>query len=93
MSTNEIKRISDESFNKATRFYVALARDASDFVDMVNEEKDEEVLQALYLLFTTPNPKMNKDNLELNEIGASILKKVMDKRNIELPPIPQPETK
>ena len=87
-----IKNVSDqdESGKIAIGLYAVLARDACDFIDMVNETKDEEALKTLYLMLTfKDNPNTSKDDLELNEIGASILEGILDKRGIERPPMPE----
>jgi hypothetical protein len=64
-----------------------LARDASDFIDMVVEEQDVETLKTLYLMLATPNPEMHQDDQELNAIGASIVEGNLKKRGIPLPEV------
>jgi hypothetical protein len=81
---------SDESSRAAIGLYAVLARDACDFIDMVNETEDEEALKTLYLMLSfKDNPNVSKDDLDLNEIGASILGRVLDKKGIERPQMPE----
>jgi len=81
------KDISDEELNAGLKFYIMLKRDICEFVDLIDEEKNEKVLQGLYILLATPNAKQTEDNQSLNRIGAGILKTQLKNRNIVLPTI------
>jgi hypothetical protein len=76
------------SDQKAVGLYAVLARDACDFIDMVNEEKDTQALQTLYLMLTVPNDKHDEKTNELNKLGSGMLGRILDERNIPLPTIP-----
>lgn len=61
-----------------------------DFMEFIREpDTDDEVLWDLYLMLVYPNPKHSKDTLSLNEIGASVVQRELDKRGLPLPVLPE----
>lgn len=79
------KDITDEQFHKAVGYYAILPRDAVDFIDMIDEEDDERVLQGLYILLATPNSDQKSSDKKWNKVGASIVKGRLETRNIQIP--------
>ena len=80
--------------SKATSvgLYAVLDRDAMDFIEFVQEaETDDEVLWDLYLMLTMPNPKHSASTKSLNEIGAGVGQRELDKRGLPLPSMPEKE--
>ena len=69
--------------HRAIGLYAVLARDACDFIDMVQEEQRPEVLRILYEMLTTPNPDMSSRDKELNEIGARLIESILRGRGID----------
>jgi hypothetical protein len=73
---------------KALALYAVLDRDAGDFLEMLAEETDIEVVRTLYLVLATPNPGTHERDRELNQIGAGIVRDNLLKRGVEPPSIP-----
>jgi hypothetical protein len=72
----------NESEDKeALGLYVVLARDIEDFIDMLDNASNGG-LKILYLMLTTPNPNASSHDSELNKLGASFLKRVLEGRGI-----------
>lgn len=65
--------LTDEESRRAVALYAILARDPSDFVDMVAEEESLPVLQVTRLMMITSNPKHDAETIELNKLGSEIL--------------------
>lgn len=66
----------------AIGLYAVLARDPSDFIDMVREdETTSECLRILLLMLETPNPKHDQSTAELNSIGADMVRREMERRH------------
>ena len=76
------KKKSAEQDNRAITLYAVLARDAMDFIDIINDE-DRGVLRTLYLMLTCKRENANTDH-ELNDLGADIVKGVAERRGIKL---------
>jgi hypothetical protein len=74
----------EQEDREALALYVILSRDVTDFMDMCIES-DPGVLAFLYRLLTSPNPNTPEADLETNRIGASLLKGIMESRNLPIP--------
>ena len=79
--------ITDEQFNKALKYYVILDRDVEDFMEGITKELNDKVLQGLYILLATPNPKQSKQNRNMNLMGAGMVKRTLNNKGYELPSI------
>jgi hypothetical protein len=77
----------------ATGLYVVAARDASDFLEMLGEEQDPEVLGFLYQMFASWNPNMLEDHRKLNATLAPSVGRRLDKLGIPRPQIIEEPTK
>lgn len=62
--------------------YAVLARDPSDFLDMLREEPIE-VLQTLHEMLTYVGPETPKDDVELNAFGAKFVASILKDRGAE----------
>lgn len=71
---------STPSAHKALGFYVVLARDITDYLDLIREEKDLEALRILHDMLKRPDPRDPK----LNDMGANLLKNVAKERGFSL---------
>lgn len=67
---------------RAIALYAVLARDFTDFIDML-EEEDPQCIQILYKMLTCKQPNKDTDH-ELNSIGASVVEGHAEKRGIAL---------
>jgi hypothetical protein len=67
---------------RAIVLYAVLARDPMDFMDMLADE-DPQCLQILYKMLTCKQPDKDTDH-ELNEIGAGVVARHCEGRDIEL---------
>lgn len=65
----------------ALALYAILARDPTDFLDMLPEESDDE-LKTLYQMLTLPEPPPNTD-VELNKLGAGMVERVLLRRGMD----------
>jgi len=66
---------------RAVVLYAVLDRDPSDFIDMLREPKTTgECLETLHLMFVTPNEKHDSRTRRLNEIGADMVEREMERR-------------
>jgi hypothetical protein len=73
--------MTQEEEQRAIGLYAVLARDASDFIDMLEESETTDLtLQWLHAMLTTPNPK---SDVELNKIGACFTKRELEKRGLQ----------
>jgi hypothetical protein len=77
-------RIANEHEREAIGLYAVLARDPMDFLEMANEISDAG-LDDLYLMLTTPHPDHDKEIVELNTLGADLLKGEFKRRKREFP--------
>ena len=66
---------------QAVGLYAVLARDWTDFVDMVRETKDG-TLVILHQMLTHENPKHDTRTVELNSFGARIVAGVIERRKV-----------
>ena len=69
---------------KAIGLYAVLARDPVDFIEICGEAS-QSTLSVLWKMLTIYNP--NSDN-ELNELGASLIKDMVDNKDVEDDRIP-----
>jgi hypothetical protein len=67
------QRTASPSERRALGLYVVLARDQCDFLDMVLET-DTETLGILLDMLTKENPSFDEPTLELNAIGAKVVR-------------------
>ena len=82
----------NKSGSVAVGLYAVLARDACDFIDMINETEDEETLITLYHMLTFKKDSLSKSDVELNRIGAYIVGRVLYRRGIKRPdPLEKPK--
>jgi hypothetical protein len=71
------------SERRAIGLYAVLARDVSDFIDMVNEANDVESLQVLHELLTLKRASVSPRDSELNDVGAGIVSRNLKSRGVE----------
>lgn len=64
--------------------YVAVSRDVEYFLDEA-PKADPEVLTLLFQMFTQPNPNSTERDIEVNLIGADLLRGMMEHRNLPIP--------
>lgn len=69
---------------EALALYVAVSRDVEYFLDEA-PNADPEVLTLLFQMFTVPNPNTPEADVEVNKIGADLLRGIMGRRNLPIP--------
>lgn len=72
----------------AVGLYAVLARDPMDFLDMIMEEQNLEVLKDLYLMLTLHQPNLELSQQRLNDSGKSAVKLELERRGVPLPEVP-----
>lgn len=77
----------DQHERSAIGLYAVLARDWTDFIDMVRREPPE-VLSILCLMLITPNNGHTPLTEEINRFGADIVIDLMRAKGIPVPEIP-----
>lgn len=71
----------------AVGLYAVLARDISDFIELVREDENvpESELLDLYLMLTLDNPGHSKDTKQLNKIGSEMVERALKRRGLTIP--------
>jgi hypothetical protein len=72
----------NEHERQAVGLYAILARDACDFIDMV-QEAPTEALRVLLEMLATPNPKHDDDTRRLNAFGVAVTERHLARRATE----------
>lgn len=67
---------------KAIGLYIVLARDTSDFIDLVHDAPNE-TLQTLHEMLTYVGPTKSEHDIKLNSIGADLVAGVLKNRGVE----------
>ena len=75
-------RLSSPVGSQAVALYAIGARDPTDFIDLVNDEENVEVLQLLHGMLVEPNAAPDHD-AELNKMLAPIVARVLETRGYE----------
>jgi hypothetical protein len=70
--------------HQAVGLYAVLARDATDFIDMLDAAPDD-ALELLYLMLTVPNDEHDDATVKLNKLGSGFVERALKGRGLALP--------